>query len=169
MSLRDTSEERQPSLPPCEPDAPAPDPAEREQPHTAGSPPGPQPIRGGARVLVVDDNADAVDLLAALLQAYGYSVRIAYDGLSALRLAGEFDPHVVICDIGLPDLDGHEVALRLRRQEAGRRRRLVALSGYGQPSDKARSRAAGFDVHLVKPADLSRLRAMLEEMTTGLG
>lgn len=132
----------------------------------AGSAPGPTlPPQARGRVLVVDDNVDAVELLAALLEAFGYKVRIAYDGLTALRLAAEFDPDVVICDIGLPDIDGYEVARRLRGEETGRRRHMVALSGYGQPSDKARSRVAGFDVHLVKPADILQLRKMLDEMT----
>jgi CheY-like chemotaxis protein len=114
------------------------------------------------RVLVVDDNVDAADMLAETLGLEGYEVEQAHDGVMALARAATFGPDVVLLDIGLPELDGDEVARRLRQQPGGDSLLLVALTGYGQASDRQRSREAGFDVHFVKPADLERLLALLE-------
>jgi signal transduction histidine kinase len=112
------------------------------------------------RVLVVDDNADAAELLAELLRVVGAEVRIAHDGLSALEIAGLFSPSIGLIDIGLPLIDGYEVARRLR-QAMKTPLFLVAITGYGQDQDRARSSAAGFDAHLVKPVDFSALDALL--------
>jgi PAS domain S-box-containing protein len=115
----------------------------------------------GRLVLVIEDNADAGQSLAEILELHGHRVRVARDGRSGLALARELAPDVVLCDIGLPDLDGYEVARTLRRDAALRSMRLVALSGYAQPEDRERALAAGFDVHLAKPADLDTLAKAL--------
>ncbi|MCO5168145.1 MAG: ATP-binding protein [Planctomycetes bacterium] len=116
---------------------------------------------GARRVLVVDDNADAADLLCDLLRQEGHQVRVARDGLSALAEVGSFHPDVLLLDIGLPGLDGYEVAARVRGQNDRAQPLLVAVTGYGQASDRRRSLEAGFDHHLVKPVDPTRLNAIL--------
>ena len=113
------------------------------------------------RVLVVDDNQDAADSLSALLQVYGHEVRTVYEGESALALAAQFAADVVLLDIGLPGLNGYEVAGRLRAMDAAVR--LVALTGYGQPEDVKRALRAGFDAHLVKPVDLDHVLQALAD------
>jgi PAS domain S-box-containing protein len=105
------------------------------------------------RVLVVDDNVDAAESLALLLRATGHEVRTAYDGPAALREAEALRPEVVLLDVGLPRIDGYEVARRLRQQGGLKSALVVALTGYGQDEDRRRALEAGFDVHLVKPAD----------------
>ena len=112
------------------------------------------------RVLVVDDNPDAADLLAEALEACGYQVAVSHDGPGALLAAREFQPEVGVLDIGLPVMDGYELARRLREQMPGVR--LVALTGYGQDADRRRSHEAGFAAHLVKPVDLTALVACIE-------
>jgi signal transduction histidine kinase/CheY-like chemotaxis protein len=112
------------------------------------------PARAGIRVLVVDDNTDAAELLADALRGRGYEVRTASDGTLALRVVAQWDPQVVVLDIGLPGLDGYTVARELRRSEVRPERRLIALTGYGQPSDRNRAKEAGFDALLLKPASL---------------
>jgi CheY-like chemotaxis protein len=115
----------------------------------------------GARhtVLVVDDNRDAADTLAELVRILGHAAEATYDGDAALAAAERLRPDVVFLDLALPSLDGYEVARRLRSGAANVR--LVALSGFGRADDRARSRAAGFDEHLVKPADLAAIRTAL--------
>lgn len=112
-------------------------------------------------ILVVDDNADAADTLATLLQRAGHRVRVAYDGLAAVEMANSLAPELVFLDIGLPGLDGYEVAARLRRADSTRNAVLIATTGYSQSRDAARSRQAGFDLHLVKPVRLHSLREIL--------
>jgi PAS domain S-box-containing protein len=109
-----------------------------------------------ARVLVIEDNADAREMLVTLLRMVGHDVLEAATGAGGVELATRYAPSVVVVDIGLPDIDGYEVARRLRAR-AARSVRLVALSGYGQPRDREQSRAAGFDAHLVKPVDPATL------------
>jgi PAS domain S-box-containing protein len=116
----------------------------------------------GVRVLVVDDNEDGAILLSEALAAAGYQARFALDGLTALELAEEFIPDIAILDIGLPVVDGYELARRFARHPRLSRTRLVAVTGYGQPEDRQRSAKAGFAAHLVKPVDLSQLHAILE-------
>ena len=116
------------------------------------------------RVLVVDDNADAAESLALLLQFAGHDVRVCHEGAAALAEAETFQPEVVLLDIGLPGMDGYEVARRLRAQPDLDKTLLVALTGYGQAEDLCRSRDAGFDRHLVKPADPEVLAAMFAEV-----
>jgi signal transduction histidine kinase/CheY-like chemotaxis protein len=116
------------------------------------------------RVLVVDDNTDAAASLAVLLEMDGHEVRTAFASHHALTLAASFSPEVVLLDIGLPEMDGYEVARRLRQSPGGRNITLVALTGYGQPEDRERTRDAGFDAHLVKPVDFEALDSLLREV-----
>ncbi|WP_353405047.1 hybrid sensor histidine kinase/response regulator [Duganella hordei] len=116
----------------------------------------------GASVLVVDDNQDAADSLGDLLGALGYSATVAYDPAHAIVAAGGAMPQVAILDIGLPGMDGFELAGHLRSLPDGAALKLIALSGYGQEHDKSRSRAAGFDAHLVKPVNIAELQTVLD-------
>lgn len=118
------------------------------------------PSGSGQRVLVVDDNVDAAEMLAELLRASGYTTSIAHDGPVALELARTFRPDIALIDIGLPVMDGYELARRLRGMLD--RARLIAVTGYGQQGDRDRSHDAGFDAHLVKPVSLDVLHAALE-------
>ncbi len=120
------------------------------------------------RLLLVDDNADVAETTAAMLVLAGHTVRTARDGAQALALAQEFAPDVVLLDIGLPGLDGYQVARLLRATPHGQRVRLVALTGYGMPADRQKSREAGFDDHLIKPVDPAALRALIEEGGDGV-
>jgi len=120
-----------------------------------------QPSRPSLRVLVVDDNVDTVTTLAMLVQESGHDVRTAYDGSSVLEAALDYRPNVVLLDIGLPGLNGFEVAKRIRQQPALQNTVLVAMTGYGQDSDRKRSHEAGFDHHLVKPGDFGTVLQLL--------
>jgi signal transduction histidine kinase/CheY-like chemotaxis protein len=113
------------------------------------------------KVLVCDDNVDSADMLAALLRSVGYETHTTYDGSSALRMARELRPNVMVLDLGMPGLDGYEVAKAVRKEVSLSGVRLVALSGYGQPDDRKRSSDAGYDVHLVKPVHIDLLVAAL--------
>ena len=115
------------------------------------------------RVMLVDDNIDAAESLAQLLSLSGHDARTAGDGGQALRLAQEFHPDVVFCDLGLPGMNGYEVAKELRLLPFGREIVLAALTGYGQPSDREKSAEAGFDAHLVKPVDPSVIESFLDD------
>jgi PAS domain S-box-containing protein len=121
--------------------------------------------RGVSRVLVVDDNVDTVRGLAKLLKLLGHDVCVAHDGPAAIEAARSHRPEVVILDIGLPGMDGYEVAGRLRREECCRDAVIIAVSGYGQEGDRRRSEEAGFDHHLVKPVDYSILTALFAPRT----
>jgi CheY-like chemotaxis protein/anti-sigma regulatory factor (Ser/Thr protein kinase) len=112
------------------------------------------------RVLVVDDNEDAAETLAEMVRVLGHDAEVAYDGRSALRRAGEYRPDVVLCDIGLPGMDGYEVAHELRSAR-GRDVRLVAISGYAQPEDVTRAAQAGFDEHVAKPCAPDQIERLL--------
>jgi CheY-like chemotaxis protein len=115
------------------------------------SEPRPIPRVAGRRILVVDDNRDAVEALALLLQLAGHTIRTAHDGLEALEVADTFEPEVVLLDLGMPKMDGYETARQLRQRFPDRRLTLVAVTGWGQQQDRQRTADAGFDVHLVKP------------------
>lgn len=115
------------------------------------------------RLLVVDDNVDAATTLEVLLRSLGHDTRVAHDGLRALEIAREFRPEVILLDIGMPGMDGYEVARRLRAMSQGQTFRIVAITGWGQEAYRNRSREAGFDVHLVKPVDLGVLARVLDE------
>lgn len=120
---------------------------------------------GGVRVLVVDDNTDAAELLAEMLRAVGHDARAVFDGPSALREASALRPHVGILDIGLPGMDGYELARRMRAMSELPGLSLIALTGYGQDSDRRRALASGFDEHVVKPVDCQRICAVLAAVT----
>jgi PAS domain S-box-containing protein len=113
------------------------------------------------RILVVDDNADAAESLQRILEIYGHTVHAAADGYAALEALETFRPTVVLLDIGLPQLDGYEVARRIRATPHGRNICLCAITGWGQAEDKRRAREAGFDEHMTKPVDLGALTALI--------
>ena len=119
------------------------------------------------RILIVDDNRDSADSIAVLLAGAGHEVRVCYDGPSALTRAAEFMPHVLLQDIGMPHMDGREIAGRIRALPATRDIRLIALSGYGQDEDVQRSLDAGFAHHLVKPVDIDRLLSLIDAEAGG--
>jgi CheY-like chemotaxis protein len=118
------------------------------------------------RILVADDSGDTLESLAMLLTLEGHSVYTASDGQQTLERAEQHRPDIALLDIGMPGLDGYEVARRIRAQPWGKHITLVALTGWGQESDRARSRDAGFDTHLVKPVDLDLLMELLARAPT---
>jgi CheY-like chemotaxis protein len=131
--------------------APAvPDDAARKPAAAAASAP-------GRRVLIVDDNADAAAVLSGLLASQGHDTRVVHDGNAALVCAPAFKPHLVLLDISMPGLDGYEVARRLRATPGLAEVKVAAVTGWGQETDRAQSREAGFDLHLVKPVELHEL------------
>jgi signal transduction histidine kinase len=115
------------------------------------------------RVLVVDDSVDSAEMLREMLHSVGHEVAMAHDGPAALVIAEQFVPDVAVLDIGLPVMDGYEVGRRLHDSAQTARCRLIALTGYGQENDRARSKAAGFEAHLVKPVDLFALLRLVDE------
>ncbi|RKH69687.1 ATP-binding protein [Corallococcus aberystwythensis] len=125
----------------------------------------PEPTSVSARVLIVDDNRDAADVLSESLEFLGCTTRVAYDGPTGLEAAKAFRPEIALLDIGLPVMDGYELARLLRQQEEPRPMKLVAVTGYGQESDRQRSKAAGFDAHLVKPLHFETLETLLKDLT----
>ncbi|MCC6493863.1 MAG: response regulator, partial [Pirellulales bacterium] len=120
-----------------------------------------QPPAVKRRILVVDDNADALETLSRLVSLLGGDVRRAHDGLEALEVAQAFQPEIVLMDLGMPRLNGYEAARRMRQEPWGRQLTLVATSGWGQQSDRQRTADAGFDHHLVKPIETAALREVL--------
>jgi signal transduction histidine kinase len=116
------------------------------------------------RVLIADENQDSTDAMALLLQGAGHQVQVAYDGESAFAAAETFRPDVMLLDIGMPRLSGHEVAERLRATPWGRNVVLIAATGWGKDEDRQRSQEAGFDVHLVKPVDPAKVAALIEQL-----
>jgi CheY-like chemotaxis protein len=114
------------------------------------------------RVLVVEDNRDAAESLRMLLELRGHDVRVAHTGTDGVEAAHAWQPEVVVCDIGLPGLDGYGVARQIRRNPSTAGIRLIALTGYGQLEDRRRSREAGFDEHLTKPAEPETLQQLIE-------
>jgi two-component system, sensor histidine kinase len=118
------------------------------------------PAPSGRSILIIEDNADARDALRVLLELDGHAVEAAGEGQEALELARAKDPDIALVDIGLPGIDGYEVARRVRARDA-RRPVLIALTGYGQPEDRRRATEAGFDEMLVKPVDPTALTELL--------
>lgn len=114
-------------------------------------------------ILIVDDNVDAADMLAVGLDAVGYTTMIAHDAVAALALAVECRPFAVCLDIGLPSMDGCELARRLRALPGWEAVRLIAITGYAQSTDRERTREAGIEHHLVKPVSLATIRKILDE------
>jgi PAS domain S-box-containing protein len=137
-------------------DAPPPEPARESDVEVA------QTYR--ARILVADDNRDAADTLAAILELDGHEVRTAYDGMEALQIAAQFAPQMALLDIGMPNLNGYQTARRMREQPWGSSILLVALTGWGQEQDRREATEAGFDRHLVKPGDPEIIGALIEQI-----
>jgi DNA-binding response OmpR family regulator len=115
-------------------------------------------------VLVIDDSADAAESLALALDILGYEVRTAYDGAAGMAAAQSFLPQVILLDIGLPHMNGYEVARLLRSEPCGKDAILVAVTGWGQDKDRKMASDAGFDLHLTKPVDFYELDAVLQKM-----
>jgi CheY-like chemotaxis protein len=131
----------------------------------------PQPTtrQGGKRILVVDDNADAAESMAVLMSIEGHEVKTVTDAMQALSCLEVFAPQVAIIDIGLPGMNGYELAEGIRATRLAKSPLLIALTGYGQAEDFDRSRDAGFDHHFVKPADLKAIQAAIDGATAGNG
>jgi CheY-like chemotaxis protein len=125
-----------------------------------------QPISAlsARRVLVVDDNVDAAESMGLLLKLLQVDAHVVHNGRDALAAMGSFRPSVVLLDIGMPGMDGHEVARRIRQLPDGQAVTVIALTGWGQEQDRRRTLAAGFDFHLIKPADINALRALLTSL-----
>jgi CheY-like chemotaxis protein len=119
------------------------------------------------RILIVEDNRDAARTLAAVLARQGHQVMTAHSGTAGVQAAPRWRPDVVLCDLGLPGMDGFEVAAALRRDPALASTRLIAISGYGQADDHRRSEEAGFDLHLTKPVDPAELERLLADVKLG--
>ena len=117
------------------------------------SPPNPPTPRRSLRVLVVEDNPDTAESLRRLLRLHGHEVSVAVNGFDGVAEAKRCHPDAVVCDIGLPGMDGYAVALALRGDPETARARLIAVTGYGRAEDRARALSCGFDEHIVKPAD----------------
>jgi CheY-like chemotaxis protein len=134
------------------------DPAPEQAPAAQGQ------ALGHARVLVVDDNHDAGDSLGTILELLGADVRVVRDGPSALDAFAAYQPSVVLLDIGMPGMNGYEVASAIRARFPAHKSTLVALTGWGQDEDLRRAREAGFDHHMVKPAEIDTLQALLASL-----
>ena len=117
----------------------------------------------GRRVLIADDNHDSADSLAMLLRMEGHEVAVVHDGPGALEAVGNFAPDIALLDIGMPGLNGYEVAQKIRQASPSSPLRLVAVTGWGQHSDKARASASGFDHHFTKPVEPQQLMALLRD------
>jgi CheY-like chemotaxis protein len=132
---------------------------------TGSAAPGAGPIESSKfRVLVVDDNVDSAEAIGKLLQLKGHDVRCAFDGASAVSIAPQFGPHLILLDISLPDMDGYEVLRRLRKESRASQPLVAAVTGFGQPEDRRRTQEAGFDHHLVKPFGPDVLMALLQSL-----
>jgi len=127
-----------------------------------------RPAHRNHRILVVDDNADAADSLAMLLQVRGDEVRVCYDGQEAIEADGQFKPEVVLLDIGMPRLSGYDVARRIR-DARGDDVLIIAITGWGQDEDRARAREAGFNFHFTKPVDFEMLLDLIDRESPGTG
>ncbi|HZZ72465.1 MAG TPA: response regulator, partial [Pirellulales bacterium] len=119
--------------------------------------------RSNRRCLVVDDNQDSAASMALILRTLGEEVQVAYDGLEAVQIAREYQPGLILLDIGLPKLHGYEAGRQIRRLPGGDEIVLVAVTGWGQQNDRARSKEAGFDHHLVKPLEMATVRALVAQ------
>ena len=122
-------------------------------------------MQDGKRILVVDDNVDAAESAAEILRLLGNEVSVVHDGLSAVHAVEVWQPEIVLLDIGLPGIDGYEVAKRVRQSAFGKNVMLVALTGWGQDQDKQRTSDSGFDQHWVKPVGLDKLKEISRSNT----
>jgi CheY-like chemotaxis protein len=135
----------------------------KERKPPADGPDADRPRATDLKILIVEDNSDTRDMMKMLLESYGYAVVTAGDGRSALEVLETKRPDVALVDIGLPEVDGYEVARRARRQRPdGSGAYLVALTGYGRPADRKKAQEAGFDDHLTKPVDMDAIWKVLE-------
>jgi CheY-like chemotaxis protein len=116
------------------------------------------------RILVIDDIPDVADVMKMLLDLEGFETQVAYNGPAALQLAREFSPDVIFCDIGLPGMDGHEIARRVRKDPAIAQVILIALTGWGAEGEVRKTRESGFDFHMVKPVDSNALLELLSHV-----
>ena len=136
---------------------------------TPEAPAGEGPRAGGPRrrILIVDDNRDGATSMGMMLRLLGDEVRLAHDGAQAVEVAAAFRPQVILMDVGMPRLNGYEATRRIRAEPWGRAATIIALTGWGQEGDKARSQEAGCDGHLVKPVNLQDLENLLAELRAG--
>tara|TARA_R110001606_G_scaffold263789_1_gene412420 strand:- start:106 stop:1005 length:900 start_codon:yes stop_codon:yes gene_type:complete len=118
------------------------------------------------RILVIEDNVDAAESLAMLLEMKGHTTRKAYNGKSGIKIAEEFNPEVILLDIGLPDIDGYQVAEQIRQQAWGKKIFLIAVTGWGQDKDKEFAKYSGFNQHMTKPIDFQKLNSLLQQIPT---
>jgi PAS domain S-box-containing protein len=139
-------------------------PAAAAEARASAAAPSSKDVQRPARLLVVDDNVDAADAIATLLSLNAYEVSTAHDPDEAMERAAEFDPDVILLDIGLPGMTGYELARKLHAHRVSRRAKLIAITGYGQPGDTDQAREAGFDGYLVKPVDLEQLHARIDSI-----
>jgi CheY-like chemotaxis protein len=134
------------------------------------APPKPEPVFAvadkGLRILIVDDNVDTANGMARLLKLLGNDVRVAHDGFSAIEAARVLRPEFILLDIGLPGMDGYQVASKLRDEECSQDSIIIAVSGYGQDEDRRRTAEAGFDHHLVKPVDFDSLISLIGQLSS---
>jgi PAS domain S-box-containing protein len=142
-------------------------PAMASAPEQISANPQPAPGSQRRRILVLEDNPDSAEMLRFLLELEGHDVRVALDGAQGLAIGNEFLPQIVLCDIGLPGMNGYQVATQFRTQAQFHQTRLVAVSGYGQEEDRIRSKQAGFDFHLTKPVEPDVLRALISSFADG--
>jgi signal transduction histidine kinase/ActR/RegA family two-component response regulator len=143
--------------------------AEAREPARSSTSAEASPPRSPRRILLVEDNLDAAEMLSEVLTAAGHEVRTVHDGIAAISAAAQFEPEIALLDIGLPGIDGYEVARRLRAQMRERAPVLVALTGYGQEEDRRRSREAGMAVHLTKPFDIETLECLVHDLCEARG
>ncbi|MEJ5990334.1 response regulator [Ramlibacter sp. PS3R-8] len=129
----------------------------------------PAAAAGGLRILVADDNRDAAETMSVLLEVMGHEVRRAHDGQAAVETVADFDPQLVLLDIGMPKLNGYDACKAIRQRDAGAARTLVAVTGWGQPQDLKSSSDAGFDHHLVKPVDIETLAQLIADRVAAGG
>jgi two-component system CheB/CheR fusion protein len=136
-----------------------------QRPEPSEPPPEQEPARGRTlRVLVVEDELAVAEMLVLLLELWGHTVQAVHDGPAALAAAQTLRPEVVLCDIGLPGMDGYQLARQLHQQEGLNKSVLVAMTGYGQEQDRRRAQAAGFDHHMTKPVDPTALEKLLTSL-----
>jgi CheY-like chemotaxis protein len=145
-----------------------PEPVQAQRGPGSGTNTGDKPADADSRILIVDDNVDAAETIGAVLRHLGYAVQITHDGPTALKAARAFKPNVCLLDIGLPLMSGYELARSLRQCEGlPADLRIIAVTGYGRDADRRRSEEAGFDDHVVKPADIDTIRRVLSKTMFG--